>query len=109
MVRDVGGIPVGNEAAIIPFKAHAWLDLTRERGAGSKVDEKTLEEHRNDVARLLQILTPETTHALPDPVAEDMRSFVEMAKEETDYDLKQFKVNITREKVVDRLRAIYQL
>lgn len=28
MVREVGGIPVLGEAAIIPFKARAWLDLT---------------------------------------------------------------------------------
>lgn len=40
MVRDAGGIPVLNEAAIIPFKARAWLDLSRERDAGGRVDER---------------------------------------------------------------------
>ena len=40
MVREAGGIPVLDEAAIIPFKARAWLDLTRQRAEGSQVDEK---------------------------------------------------------------------
>lgn len=109
MVRDVGGIPVLDEAAIIPFKARAWLDLTREREAGGRVDEKNIKKHRNDVARLLQILSPDAGYTLPDTVANDMRSFVEMATAETDYDPKQFKVNMTREDVANRLRVAYRL
>jgi hypothetical protein len=109
MVREVDGIPVLDEAAIIPFKARAWLDLTREREAGGSVDEKNIKKHRNDVARLLQILRPDARYALPDTVANDMRSFVEMATAEADYDPKQFKVDMTREDVADRLRAAYQL
>ena len=109
MVRDAGGIPVLDEAAIIPFKARAWLDLTRERDAGARVDEKNIKKHRNDVARLLQLLTPEAVYTLPSTVADDMRSFVEMATVEPDYDPKQFKVSMTREDVADRLRAAYRL
>ncbi|GLR45618.1 hypothetical protein GCM10007880_61360 [Mesorhizobium amorphae] len=36
MVRDAGGIPVLNAAAIIPSKARAWLDLSSERDAGEQ-------------------------------------------------------------------------
>ena len=109
MVREVDGIPVLDEAAIIPFKARAWLDLTAQREAGEKIDEKNIRKHRNDVARLLQLLSPESRYALPDKVAADMRSFVERATAETDYNPKQFKVNITAEEVGRRLRAAYQL
>jgi hypothetical protein len=109
MVRDAGGIPVLDEAAIIPFKARAWIDLTREREAGGKVDEKNIRKHRNDVARLLQVLSPEARYPLPDTVANDMRSFVEAATAEADYDPKQFKVSMTREDVAARLRTAYQL
>lgn len=109
MVRDAGGIPVLNEAAIIPFKARAWLDLTREREASGRVDERNIKKHRNDVARLLQVLSPEARYPLPDAVANDMRSFVEAATVEADYDPKRFKVNMMREDVADRLRAAYQL
>ena len=53
MVRYLDGIPVLDEAAIIPFKARAWFDLTKERQAGNRGDEKNINKHRNDVARLL--------------------------------------------------------
>ena len=33
------------EAAIIPFKARAWLDLTRQREEGGNVDEKNIRKH----------------------------------------------------------------
>jgi hypothetical protein len=38
-----------------------------------------------------------------------MRSFVEQATAEADYDPRQFKVNMTRDDVATRLRAAYQL
>lgn len=109
MVREVDGIPVLSEAAIIPFKARAWLDLTRQREAGGSVDEKNIRKHRNDVARLLQLLSPEARFALPGPVADDLRAFVDQAATEVDYDPRQFNVNMTRENVAERLRAAYQL
>jgi len=109
MVREAGGIPVLDEAAIIPFKARAWLDLTRQRAEGSQVDEKNIRKHRNDVARLLQLLSQEARYELPGPVADDMLAFVENALIEDDFDPRQFKVSMTREDVALRLRAAYQL
>lgn len=109
MVRVVDGIPLLDEAAIIPFKARAWLDLTREREAGGKVDEKNIKKHRNDVARLLQLLSPEASYALPDAIARDLRSFVNLATVDADYDPRQFKVKMTRGDVADRLRTAYRL
>lgn len=109
MVRVVDGIPLLDEAAIIPFKARAWLDLSRDREAGGKVDEKNIRKHRNDVARLLQLLSPEASYALPDAVASDLRSFIDLATADTDYDPRQFKVNMTRGDVADRLRSAYRL
>ena len=109
MVREAGGIPVLDEAAIIPFKARAWLDLTRQREEGLQVDEKNIRKHRNDVARLLQLLSQEVRYSLPPSVAEDMLVFVENAVIEADFDPRQFRVNMTREDVAARLRAAYQL
>ncbi|BBE32446.1 hypothetical protein SmB9_01040 [Sphingosinicella microcystinivorans] len=109
MVREAGGIPVLDEAAIIPFKARAWLDLTRQRAEGSHVDEKNIRKHRNDVARLLQLLSQEARYELPGPVADDMLAFVENAAIEDDFGPRQFKVNMTCEDVAARLRAAYHL
>ena len=109
MVREAGGIPVLDEAAIIPFKARAWLDLTRQREEGLQVDEKNIRKHRNDVARLLQLVSASAQYVLPGPVADDMRSFVEQATSEADFDPRQFKVSMSREDIAERLRAAYQL
>jgi len=98
-----------NEAAIIPFKARAWLELSRQRDEGNKIDDKNIRKHRSDVARLLQLESASAQYALPDPVADDMRLFIEQAMSEADFDPKQFKVNMSREDVADRLRAAYQL
>lgn len=71
--------------------------------------EKNIKKHRNDVARLLQVLSPEASYPLPETVAKDMLVFVEVATAEIDYNPQQFKVNMTREDVADRLRAAYKL
>lgn len=109
MVRTAGGIPVLDEAAIIPFKARAWLDLSRQRDEGNKIDEKNIRKHRNDVARLLQLVSASAQYVLSGPVADDMRSFVEQATSEADFDPRQFKVSMSREHIAERLRAAYQL
>lgn len=109
MVRTATGVSVLNEAAIIPFKARAWLDLSRERDAGGRVDDKNIKKHRNDVARLVQLLSRDVSYALPETVAKDMQAFIERATAEADYDPRQFKVNMTRQDVADRLRAAYKL
>ncbi|PKR87901.1 hypothetical protein CXZ10_17400 [Pleomorphomonas diazotrophica] len=109
MVSAAAGIPVLNAAAIIPFKALAWLDLRRKRDAGSQVDERNIKKHRNDVARLLQLLSLEASYDLPETVAKDLLAFVELATAEADYDPRQFNVSMTRQDVAKRLRAAYNL
>lgn len=109
MVRTLGGIPVLDEAAIIPFKARAWLDLSRRRDEGEKIDEKDVRKHRNDVARMLQLLAADANYALPSTVQEDMGAFVRAVEVQEDFDPRQFDVNMTRDVVVERLRAAYRL
>ena len=109
MVRTLNGIPVLDEAAIIPFKARAWLDLSRRRDAGEKIDEKDVRKHRNDVARMLQLLSADASYPLPPPVHDDMTAFVVALSDQQDFDPKQFSVNMTRDVVVKRLRAAYRL
>lgn len=109
MVRMLDGIPVLDEAAIIPFKARAWLDLSRRRDEGEKIDEKDVRKHRNDVARMLQLLAGDASYVLPSTVHDDMSSFVVALSGQEDFDPKQFGVNMTRDLVVERLRGAYRL
>ena len=109
MVREVGGIPVLGEAAIIPFKARAWIDLGQRRDAGDRVDEKDVKKHRNDVARLLQLLPADARYDVPDKVRADMSVFVAALDGAGDYDPGKFGIAMTRETVIERLKAAYGL
>lgn len=73
--KVVDGISVLDEAYLAPFKAKAFLDLRERRACGEHVDSKDLRKHKNDVFRLLQLFTPETTAPLPDSIRDDMSHF----------------------------------
>jgi hypothetical protein len=109
MVRAVDGIPLLDEAGVIPFKAKAWLDLSARREAGDKVDERDIKKHRNDVARLLQLLPADARYSRPDSVRDDMANFVAALDAAEDFDPKSFNVDMTRAAVVDRLKGAYGL
>ncbi len=109
MVRVMDGIPVLGEAAIIPFKAKAWLDLSQRRAAGERIDERDVKKHRNDVARLLQLLTADERHELPEKVKADLAAFVGALEDDGAFDPKLFKVDMTRETMIERLKAAYGL
>lgn len=109
MVRTVDRIPVLDEAAIIPFKARAWIDLSRRHEAGERVDSRDVTKHRNDVARLVQLLPADARYTLPAAARTDMIGFIDAAGADPDFDPRQFKVDMTTNVMVGRLRAAYQL
>jgi hypothetical protein len=109
MVRMIDDIPALDEAAIIPFKAKAWLDLSARREAGERADEKDIKKHRNDVARLLQLLSAEARYDLPGTVKADMTAFVEALAGDETFDPKAFQVDMDRGTVIERLKVAYNL
>ena len=109
MVREVDGIPVLDEAAIIPFKARAWTDLKQRHDDGEKIDDRDIKKHRNDVARLIQLLAADAIIQLPEKVHADMQMFVAALEKTEDFDPRQFKVNMTRDLVIERLTTAYGL
>ncbi len=78
MRDEVDGLPVVRPEALIPLKALAWLDLTRQKDEGKQVNSKDIRKHRNDVFRLAAIISGERTEGIPVRVQDDMRRFVEM-------------------------------
>lgn len=109
MRRTVQDVPILEEAAIIPFKARAWIDLTARRAAGEEGQGDNIKKHRNDVARLLQLLPAGTSIALPDTIRTDMRAFAAAVAADEAFDPRQFKIDITREALIERLSAAYGL
>lgn len=109
MVRTLNGIPILDEGGLIPFKARAWLDLSRRRADGEEVDEKNVKKHRNDVARMLQVLAADARYPLPEPIRADMAAFADALADQGDFEPKALGLNMTRQIMIDRLREAYGL
>ena len=105
----IDGIPVLRPTCLIPFKAKAWLDLKERKAKGEPVDSKNIKKHKNDVFRLAQLITGNTSQILDPEIAEDMKIFLsEMAGEEVD--LKSLGIRGTdQQKMIEALYRCYGL
>ncbi len=108
-LREVDGLPLLSEAAIIPFKARAFLDLAQRKVEGEDVDGGDIKKHRNDVFRLLQLLPGENALTLPDPIRADMRAFVAAVAADRGFMPADFKVRLKPDEALARLVAAYGL
>lgn len=106
---SISGVPVLSAELILPFKARAWLDLTRRKQAGDRVDSKIIKKHRNDIFRLSVLLSPSQRVNLPQTIKMDMGQFLAAMNDEKEINLKDFGVAIGFEDWVESLRTIYQL
>ncbi|HZC16951.1 MAG TPA: hypothetical protein VE309_09320, partial [Caulobacteraceae bacterium] len=108
-LRDIGGLPLLHEAAVIPFKARAYLDLSQRRAAGEKVDSGDVKKHRNDVFRLLQLLPADGAVDLPDDIRDDMRAFLGAVAGDEAFRPADFGLRQTPEAALTRLAETYGL
>ena len=80
-VRD--GLSCANATALIPLKAHAWLNLTKHKADGEKIDSAQISKHRNDVFRLAGTLPGEPGPELPKAIIVDLVSFLDRFPEDS--------------------------
>ena len=97
------GLTFINADRLIPFKAKAWLDLSHRKSSGEKVDSRDINKHRNDVLRLVGLLSAEPVK-LSLPLHQDISRFVECLETEK-VDLKALNIKGSLEDLVNRLRA----
>lgn len=107
--RMVDGLPLLDEAAIIPFKARAHLDLTARKAAGDAVDSANVKKHRSDVFRLLQLLPEGEVQPLPEAIRADMTAFVDAVAKDPTFKPSDFKVKMKPEEAIARLVGAYGL
>ncbi|SMC61151.1 hypothetical protein [Polynucleobacter kasalickyi] len=67
---------------LIPLKARAWLDLSRRKRIGERIDSSDVRKHLRDILRLVSILPTDFRYSLPPTILSDMQQFLELAKEE---------------------------
>jgi len=75
MMRN--GLAFANATALIPLKAHAWLNLSQRKAAGEDVGSRNIAKHRNDVFRLAATLPGEPGPELPASIVTDLTKFLE--------------------------------
>ena len=73
-VRD--GLPFATPTALIPLKAHAWLNLTKRKADGAEIDTKNITKHRNDVFRLAGTLPGDPGPQLANVITGDLIRFL---------------------------------
>jgi hypothetical protein len=105
----VNGISLLSEALLIPFKAKAFLDLTERRMRGEDVDRRTITKHRNDVFRLLQLLSEESRIDLAEPIRQDLRAFLNLVAQDDTFDPRSFRVQLAPDEGIDLLAEVYAL
>ena len=73
------GVPLVGHDRLIPLKATAWRNLTRDRDAGNPVKVADILKHAQDVRDLAALLTEGVTIAVPARVYDDLEEFLEQA------------------------------
>lgn len=107
--REIDGIHVLDERLLIPFKARAFVDLTNRREKDEIVKSADIKKHRNDVFRLMQLLTASDRIDVSEPLKVDLRSYIDIVGKVGTFDPRSFKVDIGRDEGFALLATIYQL
>lgn len=104
---EIDGMVVLAPAYLVLFKAKAWLDLSEKRKSGLHVDAKDIRKHKNDVVRLVTLLSDNDGLFLPDEVKLDIEQFI-TAYEENPADLKSLGIaDVKNEDVIKRMRTTF--
>lgn len=107
--KIIDGVTVLSTTCLIPFKAKAWLDLKEQQLKGTHVDSRNLKKHKNDIFRLVQLITPNTRKILSQEIAEDMKKFL-LAVADEDDNLKSLHIKkFTKQEMIDILYNCYSL
>ena len=75
------GVHFASIEALICLKAYAYLSNTKLKNSGIEVASVNISKHKNDVFRLLPLLTPNITIQLPDDLRIDMQEFANEIKD----------------------------
>ena len=73
------GIRFANVESLIVLKAKAYLDLNQRKTKGELIDSKKINKHKNDIFRLVMMLTENDVFDLPVDIQNDMDVFCQTA------------------------------
>ena len=106
--KMINGITVLDEVHLVPFKAKAFLDLSKRKEEGEKIDSSDINKHKKDVFRLSQLFSMDTSSVLPESIRTDMTEFCKKVQIEG-VPLKQMGIPLSLDDALDLLRRAYSL
>jgi hypothetical protein len=104
----IDGLSLLNTEVVILFKIKAWLDLSEKRSKGEEVQMNDIKKHKNDVLRLLTVISPSVKIGVDEEIQRDIKRFVEEMNAEPP-DLKSLKINARYEEMQQLLISLFQL
>lgn len=107
--REIDGITIVDEMIIIPFKARAFLDLSKRKAEGQEIRSKDIKKHRNDIIRLSQLLPQDARIEITGKIKADMEEFLDHLKGDETADPKALKSPMDRAEIVAFLRGAYAI
>jgi len=97
---------------LICLKAKAYLEIADRIAKGGTEDKKHLKKHKADVFRMAVMMNEGEVYELPDPIKEQLRTFMKIAAEDLP-DKAIFKEmglgNVNVKNVYDQLMVTFQL
>lgn len=105
--REIDGITIVDETIIIPFKARAFLDLSKRKAEGQAINSKDIKKHRNDIIRLSQLLPQDARIEITGKIKADMEEFLDHLEGDETADPKALKAQMDRAEIVAFLRGAY--
>ena len=82
------------------------VNLYKTKEVGKHVNDRDLRKHKNDVFRLIQIVTPEKDINVYGTVEETIKEFIEKMKTET-VDLNNLGIDMEKEEALEILNKLY--
>lgn len=102
----IDGITIVPPSILIVLKAKAWMDLKRRRDAGEAIDNKNISKHKNDIARLAQIVVSKPVE-MSELIHDEMEDFLLNYSHEI-IDVKALKIPMTQEEIFETLSVLFR-
>ncbi|HKM06726.1 MAG TPA: hypothetical protein VJ869_07020 [Sphaerochaeta sp.] len=104
---EVDDLPVLKAEYLVPFKMKAWLDLTDRKNKGQAIDSKDIKKHRNDVFRIVPLISIAERVAVPKSIKADIDAPLSKMPSET-IDLKNLGIQRrTLESIIELYSNLY--
>ena len=103
----IEGISLLSHELLIPFKAKAFLNLTRQQSDGGNVKSKDIKKHLEDVFRLAQLLPADQHVNLAEPITDDLNEFLNSVRANEEFDPESFGVPLSRAEGIALLESVY--